>query len=131
MQEQKQTEISDQVTELGGNKVGGNIDQSAEIHVIPTIQLGMDRPTRLAKRRVPLNDNNSDMDIGQQFKLHNQKEKESDPGDHSYAPNFGARAQPRRGRVAESGETNQLLNKKDPFASLDSQGPAGLFGKAV
>ena len=53
-------ETEDQVTELGGNKIGGGIDQSAEIHVIPTMKLGQDRPTRLAKRRVPLNANDSD-----------------------------------------------------------------------
>ena len=77
---------------------------------------------------MPLNPNDSDQDIGAQFKLN--RDKISD-GDSSYAPDFGKRA-PRRG-VAESGETNRLLNKKDPFASLDTDKPGAVndFAKAM
>lgn len=56
--------------------------------MIPTIALGQDRPTRLAKRRVPVNANDSDQDIGAQFRM--AQLKDSDDGS-SYAPNFGNR----------------------------------------
>jgi hypothetical protein len=90
-----------------GDQVG-NIDQSAEIHIIPTLAVGGVRPRRT------LNQNNSSgsSQIGGK-----SVEGASSVGDSAYAPTFGRKnTNPRRGRMDSQRQSNATIN--DPSNAL-------------